>query len=272
MHNGRFTRTLGAGLLGLLLWTGTALAATEHTFIYVGPDDSSARYGVLQGLKEANHQGQFLDVEFHLTEVSAHDYDPAVAADATAVFVDADSKTFSRIVETTSGLAVINLTSPDNKLRRNCTDNGLHVIPSQRMLDDAEAQWRQKHPDSSATAQTWHPQFRKYAAKDLSDRFRKEEGQGRDMDDAAWAGWAGVRLVTDTITRQKLHEPQALLQYMKSDLLFDGQKGIDMHFRETGQLRQILLLNEGGKIVGEAPVRGVADTSDLDSLGITRCD
>jgi len=44
-----------------------------------------------------------------------------------------------------------------------------------------------------------------------------------------------------------------------------------MSFRDTGQLRQTLLLVENGEIVAEAPVRGVVDPDDLDSLGLRAC-
>jgi hypothetical protein len=37
-------------------------------------------------------------------------------------------------------------------------------------------------------------------------------------------------------------------------------------FRDTGQLRQPLLLVEAGKLVGEAPVPGVVDSNDLTAL------
>lgn len=260
-------------LLGFLPWLALSASAdtTQHTLLYVGPEDSSARYGVLQGFKEANHQGRFLNVEFKLKETTPEAFKSEMTADVTAVFVDVDSKVFNTIIAESPGIAVLNLTNPDDSLRSACTDNGLHVTPSQRMLDDAVAQWQEKHPDSSATAQTWQHEFRKYAAKDLSDRYRKQEGQGRDMDDAAWSGWAGVRLVSDVITRQKIHAAEPLLKYMKSELTFDGQKGVEMSFRETGQLRQTLLLIENGKVVDEAPVRGVVDPSDLDTLGLVDC-
>jgi hypothetical protein len=44
-----------------------------------------------------------------------------------------------------------------------------------------------------------------------------------------------------------------------------------MKFRATGQLSQILLIIENGKLVGEAPVKGVVDPLDLDSLGAVEC-
>jgi len=45
-----------------------------------------------------------------------------------------------------------------------------------------------------------------------------------------------------------------------------------MNFRETGQLRQPILLVEGDKIVAEAPVRGIAKPPTLDSLGLLSCE
>ena len=45
-----------------------------------------------------------------------------------------------------------------------------------------------------------------------------------------------------------------------------------MTFRKTGQLRQPLLFVENGKLLNaEAPVRGVVDPEDYDSLGIKNC-
>ena len=63
-----------------------------------------------------------------------------------------------------------------------------------------------------------------------------------------------------------------MLTYLTTTLTFDGQKGSNMNFRETGQLRQPILLVENDKIVAEAPVRGVAKPPTLDSLGILSCE
>ena len=59
--------------------------------------------------------------------------------------------------------------------------------------------------------------------------------------------------------------------YISSDGVFDGQKGSDMNFRVTGQLRQLIILVENDKIVAEAPIRGVAKPPTLDSLGSLEC-
>jgi hypothetical protein len=44
-----------------------------------------------------------------------------------------------------------------------------------------------------------------------------------------------------------------------------------MTFRDTGQLRQLLLVVVNGELAGEAPVRGVAASDDLDSLDPLVC-
>ncbi|MDQ3775994.1 MAG: hypothetical protein M3461_17375 [Pseudomonadota bacterium] len=87
------------------------------------------------------------------------------------------------------------------------------------------------------------------------------------MDDRAWAGWAAVKMVADSVARLGRAEATPLLDYLKTALAFDGQKGVTMSFRKNGQLRQMLLIVEGPRIVGEAPVKGVVDPTHLDSLG-----
>ncbi|MGH8488738.1 MAG: ABC transporter substrate-binding protein, partial [Gammaproteobacteria bacterium] len=80
-----------------------------------------------------------------------------------------------------------------------------------------------------------------------------------------------VKLFSDSVARLGAVYPEKLLDYIRTRLAFDGQKGIDMNFRPNGQLRQPLFLVEGGRIAGEAPVKGVVDIEDLDSLGSSAC-
>ena len=91
------------------------------------------------------------------------------------------------------------------------------------------------------------------------------------MDDDAWAGWAALKMLSETVARHQSTEPARILTYLRYEMAFDGQKGVPHTFRDTGQLRQPLLLVEAGKLVGEAPVPGVVDSNDLDSLGLTSC-
>ena len=166
--------------------------------------------------------------------------------------------------------AVFNLSLEDDVLRTACLPNAFHTIPSNSMKADAVAQWHQKKPDSNVTAQAWHGDFVKFAARDLNKRFKKKQGQ--TMDDYAWAGWAAVKMTSDSVARGNISNAKHMLIHLKTDLSFDGQKGSNMNFRETGQLRQLMILVEDGKIVAEAPVRGVAKPPTLDSLGLLNCE
>jgi hypothetical protein len=91
------------------------------------------------------------------------------------------------------------------------------------------------------------------------------------MDSEAWAGWAALKMVSESVARTQSTDPQQVLTYLREDMEFDGQKGLSQTFRDTGQLRQPLLMVVAGKLVGEAPVLGVTDTSNLDSLGLPSC-
>ena len=90
--------------------------------------------------------------------------------------------------------------------------------------------------------------------------------------DYAWAGWAAVKMTSDSVARENISNAKHMLIHLKTDLSFDGQKGSNMNFRETGQLRQLMILVEDGKIVAEAPVRGFARPPTLDSLGLLNCE
>ncbi len=238
-------------------------------FAYIGNSDNSAFQGVSQGLNEANLQGQFLGQAYELDIISLDNINGVDLSAYIALFVATDSDTLSMLGQTAPSHPVFNLTADDDTLREDCLANVLHIIPSHNMKNDAIGQWLKKHPDARVEAAAWHPAFVKFAARDLNKRFRKAFAQ--DMDSEAWAGWAAVRMTADSVVRESISGPDEMLSYLKTDLSFDGQKGLAMNFRETGQLRQILLLVDSGKLVGEAPVRGVVKSDNVDSLGITDC-
>ncbi|MGH8502597.1 MAG: hypothetical protein ACREVE_09005 [Gammaproteobacteria bacterium] len=89
------------------------------------------------------------------------------------------------------------------------------------------------------------------------------------MDEQAWAGWAAAKMLTESIA--PTDDPERLLEHLNTKLVFDGHKGADMSFRPNGQLGQKLLLVDDDKVLGEAPVRGVVDPANLDSLGYSHC-
>ncbi len=253
----------------LMLTTGALPAAdaspAEIVFVYAGPTPGAALQGALQGLQEANLQGRFLGKSFRLVQNPRAD-DGQLLKKAAAVFLAGDSAAISSGSTNYRTKPVFNLTADDDRLRSACLPNVLHVAPSLQMKKDAEAQWHKVHPDTTATAHAWHARFEKYSGLQLNNRFHKAHGQ--PMDDDAWAGWAAVKMAADSILRSQAHESQKLLEFLRRKLTFDGQKGVDMNFRADGQLRQVLLLVANDSVVGEAPVRGVADVQDLDSLGI----
>ncbi len=242
----------------------------EANFVYVGDEGSSALLGVKQGLKEANLQGQFLNQKYNLDVISSakvteHDFSGYIA-----ILTAVDINTYKALTSTHPDMPVFNLSINDDDLRAECINNALHTIPSLRMKSDAEKQWKKKETDSDARAQAWHHDFKKFAARDLNKRFKKNHKI--EMDDYAWAGWAAVKMTSDTVARTNIVNTSEMLNYLKQDLVFDGQKGSNMNFRETGQLRQLMLLIENNKIVAEAPVRGVAKPPTLDSLGTLSCE
>lgn len=262
-------RLAAAVLLALTCLAGGAAALETRTVrvAFLGDTASDAMLGARQGLDEANAQGRFLGWRYELVTV-----DDAAAARALApamVVAAVPPAALRELATALPATAVVNVGSGDDTLRAACLGNLLHTLPSDAMRADAEAQWREARPASAATARAWHETFEKYAAAQLNRRY--EESHGRPMSDIAWAGWAAVKLVSNSIATSGQATPGELLAQVRGDIAFDGQKGADLSFRETGQLRQPLLLVEDGAIVGEAPVRGVVDTADLDSLGRARC-
>ncbi|OGT80309.1 MAG: hypothetical protein A3H91_01040 [Gammaproteobacteria bacterium RIFCSPLOWO2_02_FULL_61_13] len=256
----------------LMLWSalqGVAFATTEIRLLYIGSEDDTAYMGARQGLSEANLQGQFLDQKY-VVDVRAPGVLPAEAfSGVAAILATVNADLLPALAASATGVPVFNLQAQEDSLRTACIANVLHVIPSEAMLQDAVAQWQKANPGAQVTASAWHGDFMKYAGRDLNKRFRAASGQA--MNDASWAGWAAVKMTSDTVARLNDASPAAVLKFLRQQLKFDGQKGAEMSFRDSGQLRQPLLLIEKGKIAGEAPVRGVADADDLDSLGNSDC-
>ena len=237
--------------------------------LYVGSPDDTAQLGIRQGLDEANLQGRFLGQAYTLDTADAARAVSMELAPFLAILTATDEATARTLAGHAAGRPVFNLRSADDPLRAECIGNLLHVIPSERMRQDAVAQWRSKHADARVTATAWHHDFMKYAGRDLNKRF--SASFKANMDEYAWAGWAAIKMISDTVAREQITDPAALLAFLRSKLAFDGQKGVEMTFREDGQLRQPLLLVESGKLVGEAPVRGVASYDELDTLGAAEC-
>jgi hypothetical protein len=240
--------------------SSTTNQSNDIKLSFIGDTDSQAYMGIKQGIDEANAQGVFIGQNYSLT---------SILNSSTAIFTTVNAKQIADLSRAYPNKAIFNLTAEDNDLRSKCFTNVLHIIPSQAMKEDAINQWKKNNPDSTAKAQAWHHSFTKYAAGQLNIRFTKSTNN--KMTDTAWAGWASVKLLSDSIARNQFIETAKLLQFIKTKLAFDGQKGMSLSFRDTGQLRQPLLLIDNEKIAAEAPVRGVVNSTNLDSLGLTHC-
>jgi hypothetical protein len=253
----------------LLLVSQTLFAnVLEVTIHYVGPTEGTVWLGVQQGVDEANLQGEFLGQKYTIKPVTQAEL--ATEGNFTAVLLATDVDTVMAVtaMPALKDVPVFNLESDADVLRSVCLPNLLNIPASLKMKQDALAQWLAKNPDSTAHTQGWHEDFKKFAASQLNKRFSKKHGV--KMDNHAWSGWAAVKLISDTVARIQSADAKNMLTYLKNDIAFDGQKGVGATFRETGQLRQlVLIVSDENKILAEAPLRGVK--GGLDSLGITSC-
>jgi len=263
----RISRTLSLVFFMSLFNNALAENKIEVSLAYFGVVDDMAALGVAQGLEEANLQGEFLGQKYSLKS-----YDPAqliTVPDVSAILAALDEDGLRVLAKQNPGIPVFNLIEGSDALRGDCVSDLFHVIPSQKMRGDAVAQWMQKNADSKVVADGWHGDFKKYAASQVNKRFK--QAHEKIMDDEAYAGWMAMKIIADAVARTSSNESEKLIAFMKKDLVMDGAKGLKMTFRSTGQLRQMMLLVEDGKIVGEAPVRGVVDTTDLETLGTLEC-
>jgi ABC-type branched-subunit amino acid transport system substrate-binding protein len=257
--------------LAFVCWAMPAVAQ-EVQMIYTGAPEGSIWLGVDLGAHEANILGRFTGQTYAVKtmdpEALLHaNLEPLPTAIIAATDVERLRKLSAKFAPL--GVAVFNVASDDDALRQACLSALLHTPPSARMKADAVAQWQKKHPEAQVEAWAWHPDFEKFAGRDLNKRFHK--AYQVPMDSEAWAGWAALKMVSEAVARTQSTDPQQILTYLRQDMEFDGQKGVPQTFRDTGQLRQPLLMVVAGKLVGEAPVLGVTDTSNLDSLGLPSC-
>lgn len=202
------------GLALAFLWSQSLLAEViDVTIHYVGPTQGSAWLGMQQGMSEANIQGEFLGQKYTIKTVTAKELESADNLTAILVAEDAETVINLRESEKFNSVPVFNLTSDDDNLRAACFTNLLNIPASAQMKQDALKQWMAKNPESKAHVQGWHEDFKKFAASQLNIRFKKAHGV--IMDDDAWAGWAAVKLISDTVARIQGKDATKILNYLK---------------------------------------------------------
>jgi hypothetical protein len=253
--------------LAMLMSVSVAAAPAIYTVAYVGDVNDDAYMGAKQGIMEANLQGQFMGVEYSLIALGEK---PSANSDLeayTALLLNVEQQGMDALIKSAQSIPVFSLLPATNARRNNCPDNVLYVVPDTQVRQ-AAAKWGQEKFQRPLVATAWHADFTKYAARDLNKRYQKNFAQ--KMTEQAWAGWAAIKILSEAVVRGSGNDAGDLLSYVKYQLTFDGQKGLDMNFNSQRQLRQILLLSSAdGELVGEAPwielsktIAGVDDSVD----------
>ena len=95
--------------------------------------------------------GKFLGQSYILHEHRATAAAQAGASNPSAILAAVDAKTLKQLSMLYPKIPIFNLTLEDDTLRARCLPNVLHVIPSQRMRQEAMAQWRKLYPEAHVT-------------------------------------------------------------------------------------------------------------------------
>ncbi len=111
-------------------------------------------------------------------------------------------------------------------------------------------------------ARAWHWSWERYGAPQLNQRFdRRVKRSGipdiknRQMNDIDWAGWAAIKLITNSVPEPSPDRQINLLQAVKhKDIALDVYKGSRGSFRSwNNQLRQPMLMATHDAVVAKLP-------------------
>ena len=231
----------------LILCLLNTLAYSKDLPLYFYGDMSSNEwYGAIQGLKEANAQGKFLQLNYKL--IRRTNLDDVKTDKPYAVISSLSPTKLRQALLANPQIPFLNVSSIAEHFSSLCAPNLFHIRPHPSALDAAEAAWKPKDR-SKVKAVLWHRSFKTYAAAQLNKRY--EKNTDRYMTSESWAGWASVKLFSDTLARNGLESEISAVHFLKNRLAFDGQKGKDLFFDDLNYLAQPLLLISGDKIVGE---------------------
>ena len=118
------------------------------------------------------------------------------------------------------------------------------------------------------TPVTWHRVVEQWGAAQLQSRFEKLAG--RWMNDEDYAAWAGVRTVSEAVSRTNSDDIKTLKHFIASDEFeLAGFKGRKLDYRAwSGQMRQPIPLVHPRSLVSQSPQEGfLHPKSELDTLG-----
>jgi ABC-type branched-subunit amino acid transport system substrate-binding protein len=150
----------------------------------------------------------------------------------------------------------VSVGSPPEGVADACDGFAVHLGPAAATIQRAETAYARRpgaHADDRPRVALWHHTLRRFGAEQLNQRFRR--GVGREMDSAAWAGWAAIKILTEAALRARSSVGADVARYLaRPTARFDGHKGEPLTFdAHTGELRQPLYI-----VVGD-PDRGHGD-------------
>jgi ABC transporter substrate binding protein (PQQ-dependent alcohol dehydrogenase system) len=119
----------------------------------------------------------------------------------------------------------------------------------------------------------WHWAFERQGAPQLNQRFERQVGPGRRMQDAEFAAWAAVRALLEAHTRARSTDPKRVREALVAeDATLDVYKGNPASFRPwDNQLRQPILLATADAVIARPPLdRFLHQRNVLDTLGVDR--
>ena len=119
----------------------------------------------------------------------------------------------------------------------------------------------------------WHRVVEQWGAAQLQKRFNKHAKRWMTSED--YAAWAGVRSVSEAVTRTKSSDSKIVEEYIRSDNFeLAGFKGRKLNYREwNGQLRQPIPLVHPRSLVSQSPQEGfLHPTNELDTLGFDKAE
>lgn len=119
----------------------------------------------------------------------------------------------------------------------------------------------------------WHRVVEQWGAAQLQKRFDKLAK--RWMTSKDYAAWAGVRSISEAVTRTNSADSKVIYEYIRSDKFeLAGFKGRKLNFREwNGQLRQPIPLVHPRSLVSQSPQDGfLHPKNELDTLGFDKAE
>jgi hypothetical protein len=144
--------------------------------------------------------------------------------------------------------------APDGTTVDRCHGFAVHMSPGAAAVRRARAAYARRPGATGAADATigiWHHTLRRFGAEQLNERFRRRFGTG--MTSPAWAGWAAMKIITESALRSRSARGADLARFLATRAArFDGHKGEPLAFDgRTGELRQPLYVIHGDGVAAE---------------------